>query len=120
MVLLLILSSLTGVRQGCNLSSMFYNLFVNDIFDLFDNAKCDPVKLRNKLIHCLMYADDLLILSETKNGLTESLERLGNYAKNWKLKINAKKTNIIVFNKAGRIMDVKLRIDYRHTYTVLL
>ena len=44
-------SSLVGVRQGWNLSPMLFNLFVNDIFYLFDNAKCDPVKLQTKLIH---------------------------------------------------------------------
>ena len=90
---------------------MDFNLFVNYIFDPFYNAKCDPVKLHTKLIHCLMYADDFLILSETENGLTESLERLSNYAKKWKLKISAKKTKIIVFNKAGKIINVKLRMD---------
>ena len=90
---------------------MLFNLFVNDIFDLFDNAKCDSVKLQTKLIPCLMYADDLLILSEIENGLNESLERLSNYAKKWKLKISAKKTKIIVVNKAGKIINVKLRMD---------
>ena len=51
-----------------------------------------------------MYADDFLILSGTENGLTESLERLSNYAKKWKLKISAKKTKIIVLKKAGKII----------------
>ena len=102
---------MVGVRQGCNLSPMLFNLFVNDIFYLFENAKCDSVTLHTKLIHCLMCADDLLILSETENGLTESLERLSNYAKKWKLKISAKKTKIIVFNKAEKIINVKLRMD---------
>ena len=110
-LLTLYFSSLVGVRQACNLSPMLFNLFVNDTFDPFDNVKCDPVKLQTKLIHCLMYADDLLILSETENGLTKSLERLSNYAKKWKLKISAKKTKIIVFNKAGKIINVKIRMD---------
>ena len=43
-------------------------------------------------------------------SLTESLERVSNYAKRWKLKISAKKTKIIVFNKAGKIINAKLRI----------
>ena len=98
-------SSLVGVRQSCSLSPMLFNLFVDDIFDLFDNAKCDPVKLHTKLIHCLMYADDLIILPETGNGLTESLEeRLSNYVKKWKLKISAKRTKIIVFKRQGRVL----------------
>ena len=43
--------------------------------------------------------------------MTESSERLSNYAKKWKLKISAKKTKTIVFNKAGKIINVKLRMD---------
>ena len=80
-------------------------------FYFLDIAKCDPVELHTILIHCLVYADDLLIPSETENGLTESLERLSNYSKKWKLKISAKKTKVIVFNNAGKIINVKLRID---------
>ena len=83
---------------------MLFNLFVNDIVYLFDNAKCDPVKLHTKLIHCLIYADDLLMLSETVNGLTESLERLSNYAKKWKLKISAKKIKLLSLIRQGRLL----------------
>ena len=98
-------SSLVGVRQGCNLSPMLFNLFVNDIFDLFDNAKCDPVKLHTKMIHCIMYADDLLILSETENGLTESLEGLSNYAKKWKLKLVQRKLKLLSLIRQGRLLN---------------
>ena len=97
-------SSLVGVRQGCNLSPMLFNLFVNEIFYLFDNAKCDPVKLKTKLIHCLMYADDLLILSETENGLTESLERLSNYAENGSLKLVQRKLKLLSLIRQGRLL----------------
>ena len=97
-------SSLVGVRQGCNLSPMLFNLFANDIFYLFDNAKCDPVKLQTKLIHCLMYADDLLILSETENGLTKSLERLSNYAKSGSLKLVQRKLTLLSLIRQGRLL----------------
>ena len=36
-------SSMIGVRQGCNVNPMLFNLFVNDIFDVSDNAKCEPI-----------------------------------------------------------------------------
>ena len=100
--------SLLGVRQRCNLSPLLFNLLVNDIFQ--DNS-CEPIKLQQKDINCIMYADDLLILSETEAGLNNRLQRLGNMPKRWKLKINQKKTKIMVFNKQGRSIDLKLKID---------
>ena len=48
--------SLFGVRQGCNLSPLLLNLFVNDIFPELKDNSCEPIKLRYKDINCLMYA----------------------------------------------------------------
>ena len=103
--------SLLGVRQGGNLSPLSFNLFVNDIFQEFKDNSSEPIKLQQKDINCLMYADDLLILSETEAGLNSSLQKLGKYAKRWKLKISQKKAKIMVFNKQGRSIDPKLKID---------
>ena len=67
--------SLLGVRQGCNLSPLLFNLFVSDIFQELKDNSCEPIKLQQKDINCLMYPDDLLILSETEVGLNNSLQR---------------------------------------------
>ena len=52
-------------------------------------------------ISCRLYADDLILLSQSENGLQKCLDRLNCYLK--KMKINIKKTKIIVFNKSGKI-----------------
>ena len=49
-----------------------------------------------------MYADDLLILSETEGGLTECLQ--------WKMTISTKKTKIMIFNKSGSYRMIRLKI----------
>ena len=78
---------------------LLFSLFVNDIFQGLKDNSCEPIKLQQKDINCLMYADDLLILSETEAGLNNSLQRLRKYAKRWKLKISQKKTKIMEINK---------------------
>jgi hypothetical protein len=45
---------------------------------------------------CLLFADDLLILSETKEGLQHSLNNLSNYCDNWQLDINVNKTKSMI------------------------
>jgi hypothetical protein len=53
--------------------------------------------------YCLMYADDIVILSISHAGLQNKLHQLEKYCDAWCLKVNnKKKPKIIVFNNAGR------------------
>ena len=70
-----------GVRQGCIMSPRLFNLFINDIPAIFDDS-CSPAKLKNEKLSCLMYADDLVLLSENEEGLQNCLQKLHNYTKN--------------------------------------
>ncbi len=99
-----------GVKQGEVLSPALFNLYINDIPDIFDNA-CDPVKLSNTTLNCLMYADDLVILSNSKDGLQNSLNNLQNYCNDWRLRINVNKTKVMVFNKLGRKTTESFSLD---------
>ena len=67
--------------------------------------------MQGKLINCLMYADDLLILSENEQCLSESLQRLGKYTEKWNLKISERKTKIMIFNKSGKTIRLNIKVN---------
>ena len=71
--------------------------------------KCDPVILDNRKLHCLMYADDLVLLSQSALGLHNSLGKLKEYCLKWKLTVNIGKTKIMIFNKCGRTLSAQYR-----------
>ena len=49
----------------------------------------------------LLFADNIILLSETVTGLQTPLSSLYHAASDLKLKINMNKSNIIVFRKGG-------------------
>ena len=83
-----------GVRQGDNLSPTLFNIFINDIPSLFKN-ECQPAKFGNLSIPCLLYADDLVILSEARDGIQHAANKLNEWSKLWGLKVNVSKTKIL-------------------------
>jgi len=98
--------SFVGVKQGCVLSPTLFNLFVADLPNIFDNT-CDPVSLNNYSLSCLMFADDLVLMSESSCGLQSALNKLHSYCSTWGLEVNADKTKILIFNKSGRLLKDK-------------
>ena len=46
----------------------------------------DPVILNDKPIHCLMYADDIILLSTSAPGLQEKIGILGKFCDDWCLR----------------------------------
>ena len=91
--------SLVGLKQGCNLSPLLFNLFVNDIISDVNRLNKGVPHLENLQVSCLLYADDLVLLSETKEGLQESLNALDQFTKQWFLEVNPKKTKCLTFTR---------------------
>ena len=52
-------------------------------------------------VNALMYADDLILLSDTPEGLHKHIDKLSKYCDDWRLNINLKKTKIMIFNRGN-------------------
>ena len=99
-----------GVFQGDNLSPNLFNIFVNDLTKCFDET-CMPVLLGEHRINCLLYADDLIILSESASGLQNCLNVVGKFCSTWGLDINYNKSKVMVFSKSSKLFDFPFTIN---------
>ena len=100
-----------GVRQGCPLSPVLFNLYINGIFDLInDNSTSDVYLKENNKVNGLMYADDLVLISRTKENLQHQIDKLGDFCQKWKLTINIKKTKSMVFNRGNNLINTTFKI----------
>ena len=95
-----------GVKQGCVFSPILFNLFIDKICSIFDES-CDPVQLHNQDVNCLLWADDLLLLSKTAAGLQNSINKMEQFYRSIGLDVNIKKTKVMIMNKRGLILDKK-------------
>ena len=60
-----LIKSENGVRQGDGLSPLIFSSFINDLPLEFVAPECKAPKLNEEVVPCLLYADDLILLSET-------------------------------------------------------
>jgi hypothetical protein len=103
-----------GLRQGDILSPNLFKIYMNDLKDyLSSDLDADTPKLQSKFVNCLLYADDLVLLSLSEKGLQRNINELNKFCHDWKLDINLDKTKIMIFNKAGRALKANLNIKGR-------
>ena len=93
-----------SVKQGCVFSPLLFNLYIDKICKIFDSS-CDPVSINNTNLNCLLWADDLLLVSESATGLQKCLDKMQIFYSELGLKVNLKKTKVMIFNNKGAKLD---------------
>ncbi|XP_011862008.1 PREDICTED: uncharacterized protein LOC105558746 [Vollenhovia emeryi] len=68
-----------GVRQGCPLSAIMFNLIMADMEEVLKKGRWGGVKLGEEKIYTLGYADNVAVLAEEQKGMRAMMARLERY-----------------------------------------
>lgn len=82
---------------------ILFSLYVNDFEKEFLCKGNIPIQIQELNLFVLMYADDMVIFSETAHELQEMLNTLYSYTSVWDLTVNVQKTKIVIFRNGGKI-----------------
>ena len=91
-----VIAASVGVRQGSLTSCLLFILFVNDLIKLYkENCNVDGFL---RWLHLLVFMDDTVVISTTRQGATEKLRILANVFVSHGMRVNTSKTKFMVIN----------------------
>lgn len=90
-----------GLKQGCSLSSMLFNLYINDLITRINRLN-KGIDIDGEKVGILVYPDDVVLLSENEEELQDMLNELNHWCLLNKLEINPDKSKIIHFRSASK------------------
>ena len=82
-----------GCRQGCKLSTILFNLFINDLIDEIKHTCHDGVQITNDIedIFAILYADDMANCADTVGRLQSQINVISSFCDRTGMQINLKK-----------------------------
>lgn len=96
-----------GVRQGGVASPKLFSIYIAPLIQEISKCK-EGFELGQLKMDIQLYADDILLISETKIGLRRQLEIVEKYGHEFDVKFNPDKTVYMVFNeKCERSAEAK-------------
>ena len=86
----------SGLKQGCILSPLRFNLYINDLAETV-KALNIGINVAGEKVSLLLYADDLVLLAENELALQELLNALNSWCITNKISINEEKSKVVHF-----------------------
>jgi hypothetical protein len=100
-----------GLKQGEPLSPLLFLFFINDMENYISSDNIDAVNIEELKIYLLLFADDTVLFSYTKEGLQLLLDKLHNYCTMWGITVNTDKSFVMICKKGNRPENVDLYLD---------
>lgn len=91
-----------GVRQGCVMSPLLFNLYIADIGKELEMRNVGGVRIGNKRLWSLEYADDMVFLAKNREALLDMMQTVKRFLNKRNLILCTEKTKVLVFNRGNR------------------
>ena len=91
-------ASTIRVKQGCPLSPTLFGLYTDEVSHYIERFEGSRARLAGIAIQTLLYADDIVLISDSPKGLQRHLNALELFCTDKGLSITMDKTEVIVFN----------------------
>ncbi len=106
--------SCLGVKQGCPLSPTLFGLYMDGLLEYLQSVEGGSgPQLSGQRVSALMYADDIVLMSTTAEGLQRLINAMAQYCrgKGMTVMISPAKTAVVVFRSKSH------KAAWEHTWT---
>ena len=97
-----------GVKQGEPLSPFSFLMFVNDVYGSLSADIEENIDYYT--IFMLLFADDMILIAKTPQGLQMLLNKLYIYCNEWHIEVNTQKTKTVIF--CNRKSNINVNFNY--------
>ena len=88
-----------GVRQGCILSPILFAIFIDGLVRAVKRVRVTST-LEGIKLNILLFADDVILLADSRKDLQKLLDAVYEYSQKWRFKWNVLKSKVMRFGPA--------------------
>ena len=99
-------------------SALSCSLFISDLEDSLKTKSSGRIKIGDQEVSIIMFADDLVLLADSSEGLQQSPSVLQEYCRVWQLTISTEKTKVMINSKASLSTRYRFFINDKEIETI--